>query len=352
MASIQTRVTAMETEMAAIKERTAAIEAKAPVEAMDPSAMLAAITERLAALELSVQDGGKKGKAKAVKAVKAKAAKAEDAEPVPPPADAPSPDHYRLNSYDETLCMARKLKSGDFSRNWSPIALYEYQCTRKPVEGESGEGLCTFCCTLRDKEMEAGKLKHWNGRVDEDPAEDALLTMSVHMLGTEWGKKCTWSKDASPVKSKGAKGASAEEKEAAKEAKAAAAAAAKEAKAAEKEAAKAAKAAEKEAAKEAKAAAASATKAAKPQSAKTEKPKKAKEAKAPEAVAATEEEVAGADYTMLLIDGELRVTKNGNVYELDELTQLPGDFLGRLIGTTEAPAIDGDADEVVESDTE
>jgi hypothetical protein len=46
------------------------------------------------------------------------------------------------------------------------------------------------------------------------------------------------------------------------------------------------------------------------------------------------------------------VTKNGNVYELDELTQLPGDFLGRLAGTTDAPSIDTDADEVVESDAE
>jgi hypothetical protein len=222
------------------------------------------------------------------------------------------------------------------------------------VEGDDSEGLCTSCCSLRDKEMEAGKLKHWNGRVDEDPAKDALLTVSVHMIGTEWAKKCTWSKEASPVKSTAKGGASAEEKAAAKAAAAAEKEAAKEAKkaaaSAAKEAAAAAKAAEKAAASAAKKEEKEKAKAAKPQS---EKPKKEEKEKAKAAaVAATEEAPAGGDYTMLLIDGELRVTKNGNVYELDELTQLPGDFLGRLTGTTEAPVIDGDADEVVESDAE
>ena len=334
-ASIQSRVTATEAEIAAIKERLASIES------LDPSAIIAALTERLAALESKPET--KRGRPPKPKA------KAEPAESKPkPPADAPGPEHYRLSSYDETLCMARKLKPSGQDRHWSPVVYHESQCTGKPVEGESGEGLCTSCCTLRDKEMEAGKLKHWNGRIDEDPAQDDLLTHSVHMLGTEWGKKCEWSSEASPVKS--VKGAS-EEKAVAKAAASAAKEAAKAAKAAEKEAEKEAKKAAKEAAKEAASAAKKAAKESKP-AAKAEKPKKEKAAKAPEGVAAAEEQVAGADYTMLLIDGELRVTKNGNVYELDELTQMPGDFLGRLIGTTEAPAIDADADEVVESDAE
>ena len=336
--TIQTRVTVMETEMAAQKERLAPLEER--MAAIDPS-LIAALAERLAALELSVKTApapkprGRPPKAKA----------AESAEPVPPPVDAPGPDHYRLASYDESLCMARKLKPSGQDRHWSPVVYFESQCTGKPVEGESAEGLCTSCCSLRDKEMEAGKLKHWNGRVDEDPADDALLTMSVHMLGTEWGKKCKWNTEASPVKSSAKGGASAEEKAAAK-----AAAAAE--KAAEKEAKKAAKEAEKAAAKEAKAAASAAKKEAKPKAEKAEKPKKEAKKAAESAVAATEEAPAGGDYTMLLIDGELRVTKNGNVYELDELTQLPGDFLGRLVGSTDAPAIDADADEVVESDAE
>lgn len=359
-ASIQTRVSAMETETGALKERLAPIEERlasleTKAEAED-SSLIAAITERLAALELSIQAGKGKDKSKAKDKGKDKdKAEGGGGAAVAVPADAPGPDHYRLTSYDETLCMARKLKSGDFSRNWSPIALYEYQCSRKPVEGEDGEGLCAVCCSLRDKEMEAGKLKHWNGRIDEDPADDALLTVSVHMIGTEWAKKCTWSKEASPVKSTAKGGASAEEKAAAKAAAAAEKEAAKEAKkaaaSAAKEAAAAAKAAEKAAASAAKKEEKEKAKAAKPQSEKAEKPKKEAKEKAA-AVAATEEAPAGGDYTMLLIDGELRVTKNGNVYELDELTQLPGDFLGRLTGTTEAPVIDGDADEVVESDAE
>jgi hypothetical protein len=323
----------MEAEMAAQKERLAPIEER--LAQLPDASLIAALAERLAALELA-KAPAPKPRGRPPKA------KAEQSEPVPPPADAPGPDHYRLSAYDESLCMARKLKPSAQDRHWSPVAYFESQCSGKPVE----EGLCTSCCALRDKEMEAGKLKHWNGRVDEDPADDALLTVSVHMIGTEWAKKCTWSKDASPVKAKGASEASAEKetkKAAAKEAKAAEKAASSAAKAAEKEAAKAAKAAEKAAAKkEAKS---------KP---KAEKPKKeAKKAKdAESAVAATEEQPVGGEYTMLLIDGELRVTKNGNVYELDELTQLPGDFLGRLIGSTDAPAIDADADEVVESDAE
>ena len=50
---------------------------------------------------------------------------------------------------------------------------------------------------------------------------------------------------------------------------------------------------------------------------------------------------------MILIDGELRVHKNGNVFELDELTQEPGDYLGRLTGTEDCPIIDCDADQVM-----
>jgi hypothetical protein len=256
-ASIQTRVTTIETEMAALKDRIPA----------DPTDMMASLTERLAALELAVST--MTAPKQKQKATKAKADKPEESVAVP--ADAPGPDHYRLASYDETLCMARKLKPSGQDRYWSPVVYHEAQCTGKPVEGE---GLCTSCCSLRDKEMEAGKLKHWNGRVDEDPADDALLTVSVHMLGTEWAKKCKWSKEPSPVKSSAKGGASAEEKAA----KAAAAAAAKEAKKAEKEAEKEAKKAAKEAEKAAASAAKKAAKESKPKTEKAEKPEKAKKA--------------------------------------------------------------------------
>jgi len=317
------------------------------------SAIIATLTERLAQLEAALaaktpapKPRGRPPKAKEVPVV---------ATPEPMSADAPGAAHYRLASIDTSLCMARKLKPSGQDRHWSPVAYYESQCTSKPAEGDD---VCTSCCSLRDKEMEAGKLKHWNGRVDEDPAEDALLTVSVHMIGTDWGKKCKWNSEPSPVKStKATASASTSDASAAKAAKAAAAAAEKAAKAAAKEAEKAAAKAEKEAAKEAakaeKAAAAAAAKAAKAAASatKTKTPKSKKETVGGASVAEPAE-VVNADFTMLLIDGELRVTKNGNVYELDELTQLPGDFLGRLAGTTEAPSIDTDADEVVESDAE
>lgn len=316
------------------------------------SAIIATLTERLAQLEAALatkaapKPRGRPPKVKEVPAVVA-------AEPMS--ADAPGAAHYRLASIDTSLCMARKLKPSGQDRHWSPVAYYESQCTSKPAEGED---VCASCCSLRDKEMEAGKLKHWNGRVDEDPAEDALLTVSVHMIGTDWGKKCKWKSEPSPVKSVKAPASATSDASAAKAEKAAAkeaaASAAKAEKAAAKEAAKAEKAAAAAAAKAAKAAAKDAAKAEKTSAAKTkktEKPKSKKEAVGGASVAEPAE-VVTADFNMLLIDGELRVTKNGNVYEMDELTQLPGDFLGRLAGTKEAPSIDTDADEVVESDAE
>ena len=316
------------------------------------SAIIATLTERLAQLEAALatkaapKPRGRPPKVKEVPAVVA-------AEPMS--ADAPGAAHYRLASIDTSLCIARKLKPSGQDRHWSPVAYYESQCTSKPAEGED---VCASCCSLRDKEMEAGKLKHWNGRVDEDPSEDALLTVSVHMIGTDWGKKCKWKSEPSPVKSVKAPASATSDASAAKAEKAAAAAAEKAAasaaKAAAKEAAKAEKAAAKEAEKAAKAAAKEAAKAEKTSAAKTkktEKPKSKKEAVGGASVAEPAE-VVTADFTMLLIDGELRVTKNGNVYEMDELTQLPGDFLGRLAGTKEAPSIDTDADEVVESEAE
>ena len=310
------------------------------------SAIIATLTERLAQLEAALatkaapKPRGRPPKVKEVPAVVA-------AEPMS--ADAPGAAHYRLASIDTSLCMARKLKPSGQDRHWSPVAYYESQCTSKPAEGED---VCASCCSLRDKEMEAGKLKHWNGRVDEDPSEDALLTVSVHMIGTDWGKKCKWKSEPSPVKS--VKAPATSDASAAKAAASAAKAAAAAEKAAAKEAAKAEKAAAASAAKAAKAAAKEAAKAEKTSAAKTkktEKPKSKKEAVGGASVAEPAE-VVTADFTMLLIDGELRMTKNGNVYEMDDLTQLPGDFLGRLTGTTEAPSIDGDADEVVESEAE
>jgi hypothetical protein len=172
----------------------------------------------------------------------------------------------------------------------------------------------------------------WNGRIDEDPADDEQLTLSVHMPGTKWFTEgpVTWSgtnksKSASPEKAAATAAASAE-KAAAKEAKKAAAAA-------EKEAKKAAKSAEKE--KPAKAKAKGKTKA------------ETKAVDGAESVAAVEEAPVSAGYEMCLIDGELRVHKNGNVFELDELTQEPGDYLGRLTGSSDNYGIDADGDQVM-----
>ena len=269
----------------------------------------------------------------------------------------PSPADYRLDEVDATLCQGRKLKTED--KRWSPAVYHESQCQGKP----SDDGLCTGCASLMEKEAETGKYKRWNGRVGED------LMDHVHMLGSAWAEKCKWTNGLSATASPAAAATAPKEKAAAlptaalptaalpkvdaaakAAAKEAEKAAAKEAKAAAKEAekaaAKAAKAAAKEAEKEAKAAAKKAEKAAAP---KKESPKKATKEKV--AVATTEAPVSG-DHDIMLIDGEMRAVKNGNVYEMDELTQEPGDFIGRLTGTKDAPSIDPDAEEEAESDTD
>jgi hypothetical protein len=259
----------------------------------------------------------------------------------------PTAEDYRLDEVDATLCQGRKLKTED--KRWSPAVYHESQCQGKP----SDDGLCTGCASLLEKETEAGKFKRWNGRVGEDPLDH------VHMLGSAWAEKCKWnasasaSAAASPAAAEKPEKAAAEKPKADVAAKAAAKEAEKAAKAAAKEAEKAAKAAAKEAekaaakaAKEAAAGAAKAVKAAK-EKPKKESPKKAKTV----AVAATEAPISG-DHDIMLIDGEMRAVKNGNVYEMDELTQEPGDFIGRLTGTKDAPSIDPDAEEEVESDTD
>jgi chemotaxis protein histidine kinase CheA len=287
-----------------------------------------ALEERCAALEAQLA-------AKPVKVVTAKAVTVGET----------TADDYRLGAIDGDLCQARKLKPTAMDKRWAPTVYYENQCASKPVD----DGLCAGCAKLLEKESEAGKFKHWNGRVGEDPLDH------VHMLGTEWASKCKWvGGEASPAKApKEDKSAAKEDKSAAKEAEKAAKVAAKEAekaaKAAAKEAEKEAAKALKEAEKLAKAAEKAAEKAAaKP---KTEaKPKAESKVKAVTEVKAAVEAPADGNMDIILIDGEMRATKNGNVYEIDELTQEPGDFIGRLVGTKEAPAVDADAEEVLSDD--
>jgi len=269
--------------------------------------------------------------AKAAEKAAAKAAKPAKAaaEPV---GEAPDLEIYKNQTpVDASLCMGRQIADPD--ARWSKAVYHEKQCSKKPVEDE----LCATCAKRLVKYLEKPDWKSgWNGRIDEDPADDEQLTLSVHMPGTKWFEDgVTWtgtnkSKSASP------------EKAAAKSAE-------KEAKAAEKAAAKAAKEAEKAAAKADK----EAKKADKPKKEAAAKPKTAAAkaavggAAGAESVAAVEETPVNAGYEMCLIDGELRVHKNGNVFELDELTQEPGDYLGRLTGSSDNYGIDADADQVM-----
>ena len=310
---------------------------------------------------------------KAVKGTKTKVVAAKKSVTVTLPEagedGAPEAASYRLDEsdIDMSLCLARKfIDAIHADKRWSPSVYSESQCVRKPCDGSD---LCTQCSTMLEKCLETGVFKHckWAGRVTEEPPA------WVHMLGTTWAadKSPKWkgvagaaSEDGSvsgaseqkmSVKSvKSAK--SAEEKAAEKEAVKAAKTIAKEA---EKEAVKAAKAAEKEAAKTAKAAEKEAAKAAKAEKPKKEvKPKavKAKKETSPaaevvSAKASVAAEVGESNGELKLIDGALYMVSNGNVYEYDELSEKPGDFVGRL---TADETIDADAEEqgAAESDAE
>ena len=233
----------------------------------------------------------------------------------------PEASSYRLTETDASLCQARKeppMVAGaeGWDKRYTPAVFYERQCQKKPTEGSN---LCATCAKLQEKEESDGTFKKWHGLITEEPLAHS------HMAGTEWfASKAKWGGgEPSPPKAKSAE------------------------KSAEKAADKAAKKAEEKAAKEA---AKAAKKEAKPAAKKGPKAKKPAE----EVVAVAEAPTVNADGEMLnFCDGEIRWVKNGNCYEVNELTQEPGDFVGRLTGNAEDGwDVDGEAEEELESDTE
>jgi hypothetical protein len=245
----------------------------------------------------------------------AKPAAAVAAKPVT--SEEPEASSYRLTETDASLCQARKeppMVAGaeGWDKRYTPAVFYERQCSKKPTDGSN---LCATCAKLQEKEESDGTFKKWHGLITEEPLAHS------HMAGTEWfASKAKWGGgEPSPPKAKSAE------------------------KSAEKAADKAAKKAEEKAAKEAK-------KEAKPAAKKGPKAKKPAE----EVVAVTEAPTISADGDILqFCDGESRFVKNGNVYELNEETQEPGDFMGRITGNAEDGwDVDGDGEEELESDTE
>ena len=269
----------------------------------------------------------------------------------PPPASssgAPDASTYRLlpSEIDESTCIGRDLKGGEDKR-WKPIIHRESQCGGKRVEGSD---LCSKCSGREQKaaaDPDKATKFGWNGRVTEEPHDD------VHMLGTAWAEKkkpvftSTDSTDsdtesvaksltfdsaaavatAAPIVSSEEMSAPAKKPTAAAE-KAAAAKAAKEA---EKAAAAAEKAAEKAAAKAAAPKKTAAKKAATPSPS------------APDAKVSTAAEPLVAKGKILCIDGSMYMVKNANVYDYNEITDVVGDFVGRL---NPDKTIDTDGDEV------
>lgn len=284
---------------------------------------------------------------------------------------APDAAAYRLDpsAIDKSVCLGREINDSDASKDkrWKPAVYRELQCGKPQVEGSD---LCATCTARLAKYEADPKSKNWHFRVTEEPPE------WLHMLGTKWAaeKAPKWlgaagasaaaseaSSDSGSVTEMPADAVPAAKKSADKEA-------AKAAKAAEKEAAKAAKAAEKEAAAAAKAAEKAAkaaekeAKKAEKEAKKAEKPAKAKKEAKPAAAAAAADAVPAkadvaapaeeAKYKMTLIDGNLYMVRNGNVYEYNDLEEKIGDFMGRL--TEDGEGIDTDAVEegAEESDSE
>jgi chemotaxis protein histidine kinase CheA len=309
------------------------------------------------------QEAPKPVKAKKEKSANAKAATVAPIPECPSTEGVPTAADYRLKpeAINYSLCLGR-MQQGAEDKRWSPFIYREYQCSKSPAEDNT---LCKMCSDRHEKFVASGKRGQWAGHINQAPPD------WWHMLGTKWaeekqpkfnGATVLSAPTAAPVTVEVAAETVVQEQAMtttaapAKVTKAAEKEAAKAAKEAEKAAAKAAKEAEKEAAKTAKEAEKAAKKAAAP------KKTAAKKAETVTTTPATTEEVvpAKADVTaevakstgdIQLINGEMYMVNNGNVYEYDELTQKPGDFVGRLQADG---TIDGDAEEVSadESDSE
>ncbi len=296
---------------------------------------------------------------------KDKAAKAAMVVPECPATEGvPTAADYRLapEAINYSLCLGR-MQQGAEDKRWSPFVYREYQCSKSPAEGNT---LCKMCSDRHEKFVATGKRGQWAGHINQAPPD------WWHMLGTKWAeeKQPKFNGVVAPTTVPAVTAETVEvaaetvvqeqmttaapTKESAKAAKEAEKAAAKAAKEAEKAAAKAAKEAEKAAEKAKKDAEKEAKKAVTPKKAATKKTETVATAPATEVVPAKADvtaEVAKTEGDVQLINGEMYLVNNGNVYEYDELTQKPGDFIGRLRADR---TIDGDADEVVadESDSE
>jgi len=264
---------------------------------------------------------------------------------------APDADAYRMAaaSIDMSVCVARTLSGKD--ARWSPAVYHEGQCGSEVAEGSD---LCARCHKRFETFAETGKQKDWNGRITEDPHA------AVHMIGTVWAEKCKYGSSASSSASVASSDSGGADEKMTKKEAAAEKKAAKEKEKAEKEAEKAEKKVAKELEKaEKEKAKASASKV----KAKAPKKEKATASKAKASASSGEgeevvpakadaSEATVAEGTLSMIAGDLRMVKNGNVYEYDEITETAGDFLGRL--GADGDSIDTDAAEegAAESESE
>jgi chemotaxis protein histidine kinase CheA len=295
--------------------------------------------------------------AKKVAAPRKRAATKKEAAPLPDAGEDGAPDAsaYRIapSEIDETLCQARRIVNED--KRWKPAVFGEGQCDKKPVDGSD---LCKTCTARLERYADDPKPGVWLGRITEEPLS------WTHMLGTEWAetKAPKWmgvitsgtASKASSVKEEETETGETEEaaeagagtKEAEKAAKKAEAEAKKAAEKAAKEVEKAAKKAEAEAKKAAEKAAKEEAKKAKEAGKKAAAPKKAAAAAAPAEVPAkadTAAETAEVEGELKLIDGNMYMVKNGNVYEYNDMDEKAGDFVGRL--GADGESIDTDAEE-------
>lgn len=109
----------------------------------------------------------------------------------------PEPSDYRIapEEIDYSLCLGR-IFDGSHDTRWSPAVYYESQCSRKPMEGHT---LCPICYKRLQSVINGTTRFDWGGCVNEE------LPDSIHMLGSEWSKKCKFNPSKGKIVIKGAK---------------------------------------------------------------------------------------------------------------------------------------------------
>jgi len=205
----------------------------------------------------------------------------------------PTAADYRVDEVAHGVCISRRFNGGE-DRRWKPFVYRESQCGNAVMKGSD---ICAKCAAKEERYAGDPSPKcDWLGRLTEEPFGWS------RMLGTTWAlnKPPVFLGEAAPVSARGG----------------------------------GAKAAPKAASPPPPPAAKAAPKAKAPLKAASPPPPPA---------AAAEDEAEEVSACLKLIDGNIYIVKDGNVYEYDEMAEKAGNFAGRL--NPDGESIDTEAEE-------